>query len=91
MDNLHLSGRIINLLHTTRPYMSTDIAVDSGNGETTVFRAVKEDSTGKKKKKDSRAQLGQVINTWIQRKIAGTQDVEERQGVHACAHLLQGS
>lgn len=48
MDSLHLSGRIINLIHTTRPYMRTDMAVDSANGETTVCRAVKEDSTGKK-------------------------------------------
>lgn len=47
MDSLHLNGRIINIIHTTRPYMSTDIAADSANGGTNVCRAVKEELTGK--------------------------------------------
>lgn len=27
------NGRIINVIHTTRPYISTDIAIDSNSGE----------------------------------------------------------
>lgn len=41
--------------------MSTELAVESANGETTVYRATTEDST--KKKRDNWAQLGQVIDT----------------------------
>lgn len=34
MESLHLNRRIINIIHTQKkPYISTDIAVDSANGE----------------------------------------------------------